>query len=106
MLLLGALAALGSTGSEVPTRADIDFARVDRIHQCFGGDGMVHCHQIRNLRCAFVNGDRALARCRYEEWAPANRWPRKTLILRRAGENWQWVSGDAPRCSITVISEE
>ena len=106
MFLFGALVALGSIGGELPTRMDIDFARVDRIHRCFGGDGMVHCNRVRNVRCFFVNGDRALARCNYEEWAPARRWSRKTIVMRRAGEDWQWVSGNAPRCSITVLAEE
>jgi hypothetical protein len=104
MLLLIALTLFGAVDNR-PTNIDVDFARVDRIHQLFGDDGIVHCNRFRNLRCSVARRDRLIARCTYQEWAEAEPWPRKRIVLRRAGEDWLWVNGDAPQCQITIIGE-
>ena len=105
MIRAVALLLLGSGTDGLPTRLDVDFARTARIHECIGDDGMVHCRRFENLRCAFVNNDRTLARCSYREWSETRPWPRKQVTLRRDGEDWRWVAGDEPRCSIMLITE-
>ena len=106
MYATAALLAMASMASGLPTKADVDWARVRRIHECFGDEGMVHCNRFERLKCAFVDREQQLARCEYREWSDRRQWPRKTIVLKRAGENWEWVSGDSPRCSIMVISDE
>ena len=106
MFLLAAAATFLSAEHGLPTLFDVDVARVARIHECFGPDGMVHCRRIRNLTCSFGDRERTLARCSYEEWARSRPWRRQRIVLRLAGDEWEWVSGDEPRCSILIITDE
>ncbi len=106
MIAAAAFLTLSASQNGLPTVHEVDLARTQRIHQCFGDDGMVHCRRFRNLRCSFVSGDRRLARCRYREWAEAGPWPVKWITLRREGAGWHWVEGDPPRCSITVFTDD
>ena len=104
MLLLLAFAA-ASPQPQLPGVIDLDNARTARIHNCLGSDGMVHCRRFRNLRCTPLR-DPGLVQCRYDEWAASGPWPRKTVVLRRIGDEWQWVSGDQPRCSMWVFTDQ
>ena len=106
MFAAAAFLLLASAESGLPTRIDVDWARVRHIHDCLGDEGAVHCNRFENLKCSFVDDERQLARCEYREWSARRQWPRKSIVLRRVQDNWQWVSGDPPRCSITVISDE
>jgi len=105
MVTAFALLLLATATERLPTPFDVDLARTARIHECFGDDGMVHCRRFENLRCAFVNNDLSVVRCSYREWSEARPWPRKQVTLRRDGQGWRWITGDEPRCSIMLITD-
>lgn len=104
MFLLFALYAAGAQPA-LPDIIDVDGARTERIHNCLGSGGIVHCRRFRNLHCAPLSHG-GLVQCSYNEWAGTGPWPRKTIVLRRTGDEWHWVSGDQPHCSMMVITDE
>lgn len=104
-MLIAAILLATLSQADLPDEQDVDWARVARIHDCFG-EGMVHCRRLEELKCRFTDTRRQLARCRYREWSERRPWVRKTITLRRVGKDWEWVSGDPPNCSITVIPDE
>ncbi len=85
-----------------PTYMDLEWAQADGMAQLVGGDPIVHCRRFEAMRCERTSEPETF-RCSYREWAEHRPWPRKLATIRHVGQNWTWVEGDRPTCSITVM---
>ena len=103
-MLLNPPPAAAENAPGPPTKIDFMFAQVRQIHSVTGvGDnGMVHCNRFRSYR-AYRTEDPSKYRVAYREYRAKGPWPKLTAVLKRDGDNWTWVEGDLPKCSIWVF---
>jgi len=94
---------LGSAAASIapPTRWEFESAQAD--HVINGGQGMVHCNRFRRLQCRPTRDRADTVQCSYRQYAAKGPWPLLRATLRWNGEEWCWLTGDAPRCSIMFM---
>ena len=103
LILLSALYSMAPASPQTPsppTKVDIDIARVAYFKGAVSKNGTVHCNRIRALQCIRTRSSAFI--CRYREWSESSWRPMKIGLEWRA-DQWEWASGDFPRCSITII---
>ncbi|MBL8536851.1 MAG: hypothetical protein JNM59_05555 [Hyphomonadaceae bacterium] len=64
-----------------------------------------HCTRTEAERCTVSLSDPQLYQCTYREYSTNRPWPLKRATIRRDGEDWRWVDGDPPSCSIAIVEE-
>jgi len=96
-----AAAQPAGVGAGLPNATDLMSAQVRQAHVTFG-NGTVHCNRFIRFRAGPMRSDGTVL-VRYREYVSGGRWRDMRAVLRRDGENWNWVEGDTPRCSISII---
>ncbi len=104
MLVQASTAVGGRPDIAPPTRTDLDFARVSRIHAASGIGGVAHCVRFADLQCRRSSPDPAEFHCQYREWTRSGPWARKSATLRWDGADWRWLGGDTPQCSFDLTN--
>ena len=98
-------AAIGAPpGRSPPDAMALDFARTRFIHDITGLGGVAHCVKFTDFKCRRAAADPNRFRCDYREYRKLGPWARQSAVLRWDGEDWRWVSGDTPKCSIWLIN--
>jgi hypothetical protein len=87
-----------------PTKLDLEFAQARQIHRVtgVGSNGMVHCNRFRSYR-THPTPDPSTFQVTYREYRKAGPWAKMKAVLRREGDEWLWVDGDPPKCSIMIF---
>ena len=85
----------------LPSRTDFIFAQAYHI-DVDPNTGMTraHCNKIRKYRASASHKD--MATVEYEEFSEQG-WKKMKADLRKEGDQWIWVAGDPPKCSITIF---
>ena len=91
--------------ARAPEAGDLEAAQVERVHRDVdpGHQGMVHCHRFRAYHAQRTR-DPAVYRVTYEEYRRSGPWRRMRATLRRQSEDWTWVRGNSPRCTIMTMT--
>lgn len=106
LVTIGAVAVLAACASVVHenSRQAVYWARYDWLpkppNMLWG-----HCTRTENERCTASASDPNLYQCTYREYSTNRPWPLKRATIRRDGEDWRWVDGDQPSCSLTIWEE-
>ena len=64
-----------------------------------------HCTRTEDERCTPSKSDPHLYQCTYREYSAHRPWPLKRATIRLDGEDWCWIDGDPPSCSLAVLEE-
>jgi hypothetical protein len=98
-----ALVAACATVDE-KSRQGVYMARYDWVAQLTPENALwAHCTRTERESCLAMPADPNTYQCSYREWAARRPWPLKRAMIRLEGDEWRWVEGDTPSCSITVV---
>jgi hypothetical protein len=95
--------ASSAAAEEGPNRIDFMFAQADHMKEIIG-DGLVHCNRFKRYK-AKPTADPNVYEISYLEYREHGPWKKLKATLRREGDEWLWLAGDPPKCSITVFAD-
>ena len=93
-----------ATTSNGPEKWDFTVAQANYIRDEVVGapNGMVHCNRIKAFKARQADKTNVW-HVSYREYRETGPWKKLSATIRRDGDEWVWLAGDPPKCSITIL---